>query len=156
MVSQPLLFVSPSTLISLPPPTVPEPEPVGNIAESSCMSTTPYQMCQRLFSSNSSSGYTVWYFSKSSSSLLFPPSIPHAKTGHLYIHLDTTRDVSQYWMLGTSNQWQRVSSGVEYPLNHDHILAIRSNGELSWVTQASITTTKTRKEKEVQDKSVQL
>ena len=44
--SQPSIFVSPSTLISLPPSIVPEPEPVGNIAESSYMSTTPYQMCQ--------------------------------------------------------------------------------------------------------------
>ena len=156
MDSQPSLFVSPSTLISLPPSTVPEPEPVGNIAESSCMSTTPYQMRQRSFSSNSGSGYTVWYFGKSSSSILFPPSIPQAKTGHLYIHLDTTRDVSQYWMLGTGNQWQRVSPGAEYPLNHDRILAIRSNGEPSWITRASITTTKTRKEKEIRDKSVQL
>ena len=156
MVSQSSLFVSPSTFISLPPSTVPELEPVGNISESSCMSTTPYQMRQRSFSSNYGSGYTVWYFGKSNSSILFLPSIPQAKTRHLYIHLDATRDVSQYWMLGTGNQWQHVSPGAEYPLNHDCILAIHSNGEPSWITRASITTTKSRKEKEVRDKSVQL
>ena len=149
MVSQPSLFVSPSTLISLQPSTVPELEPVGNIAESSCMSTTPYQMHQQSFSSNSGSGYTVWYFGKSNSSILFLLSIPQAKTGHLHIHLDMTRDVSQYWMLGTGNQWQRVSPGAEYPLNHNCIFAICSNGEPSWITRASITTMKTRKEKEI-------
>ncbi|KAH9014642.1 hypothetical protein EDB84DRAFT_1443761 [Lactarius hengduanensis] len=99
-------------------PTVPEPEPMGTIAESSSI-TLPYQMCQRSFSSSSRSGYMVWYFGKSNSSLLFPPTIPQAKTGHLYIHLDTSRNVSQYWMLGIGSQWQRVSPGVEYPLNHD-------------------------------------
>lgn len=141
--------------MSLSPFTVPEPEPVGTIAESSSMPTLPYQMRQRSFSSNTGSGYTVWYFGKSHSSLLLPPTVPQAKTGHLYIHLDTSRNDSQYWMLGTGSQWQRVSPGVEYPLNHDRVLAIRSNGEPSWVTRASTTTTKTRKEKEMREKSVQ-
>ncbi len=140
--------------MSLSPLTVPGPEPVGTAAESSPMSSLPYQMRQRSFSSNTGSGYTVWYFGKSNSSILFPPAIPQAKTGHLYIHLDTSRSISQYWMLGTDNQWQRVSPGVEYPLNHDRVLAIRNNGEPSWITRASTTTTKTRKEKEIREKSV--
>jgi hypothetical protein len=111
-------------------------------------------MRQRSFSSNSGSGYTVWYFAKSDSSILLPPTVTQAKTGHLYVHLDTSRNVYQYWMLGTGNQWERVSKGVEYPLNHDRVLAIRSNGEPSWITRASTTTTQTRKEREVRERSV--
>ena len=114
-----------------------------------------YQMRQRSFSSNSGSGYTIWYFSKSNSSILMPPTIPQAKTGHLYVHLDTSRNVFLYWILGIANQWERVSSGAESPLNHDRVLAIRANGEPSWITRASTVTTKTRKEKEIREKSVQ-
>ncbi|KAI9446717.1 hypothetical protein H4582DRAFT_2052655 [Lactarius indigo] len=134
--------------ISLSLPTAPEPEPVGTTAESSSI-TLPYQMCQQSFSSSSGSGYTVWYSGKSNSSLLFLPTIPQAKTGHLYIHFDMSRNVSQYWMLGIGSQWQCVSPGAEYPLNHDRVLGIHSNGEPSWITRASTATTKIRKEKEM-------
>ncbi|KAI9448594.1 hypothetical protein H4582DRAFT_2069124 [Lactarius indigo] len=137
---------SPST--SLTPPGAPGPKPTDtNIGAS-------YQMRQRSFSSNSGSGYTIWYFGKSNSSILMPPTIPQAKTGHLYVHLDTSRNIFLYWMLSIVNQWERVSSGVESPLNHDRVLAIRANGEPSWITRASTVTTKTRKEKEIREKSV--
>jgi hypothetical protein len=119
------------------------------------VSTVPYQERQRSFSSHSGSGHTVWYSSKSNTSILVPPRIPHAKTGHIYVHLDTSRDTPQYWMFGIGNVWERVSPGAEYPLNHDRVLATRANGEPSWVTRASVTTTKTRKEKEIREKSVQ-
>ncbi|KAF8271542.1 hypothetical protein EI94DRAFT_1698087 [Lactarius quietus] len=132
---------------SLSPPRV-DPELMeGNTGGS-------YQMCQRAFSSNSGSGYTTWYFAKCSLSILMPPTIPQAKTGHLYVHLDTSRSVFLYWMLSIANQWERVSAGVESPLNHDRVLAIRANGEPSWITRVSTVTTKTRKEKEIQEKSV--
>jgi hypothetical protein len=114
-----------------------------------------YQMRQRPFSSNSGSGYTIWYFGKSNSSILMLPTIPQAKTGHLYVHLDTSRNVFLYWMISIANQWERVSSGVESPLNHDRVLATRTNGEPSWITCASTITTKTRKEKEIGEQSVQ-
>ena len=115
-----------------------------------------YQMRQQPFSSNSGSGYTTWYFGKSNSSILMPPTIPQAKTGYLYVHLDTSRNVLfLYWMLSMANQWERVSSGVESPVNHDRVLAIRANGEPSWITRASTVTTKTRKEKEIRERSVQ-
>ena len=116
---------------------------------------TSYQMRQQSFSSNSGSGYTVWYFGKSNLSILMPPTIPQAKTGHLYVHLDTSRNVFLYWMLSTANQWEHVSSGAESPLKHDRVLAIRANGEPSWITRASTATTKTRKEKEIRERSVQ-
>ncbi len=108
-----------------------------------------YQMCQRSFSSNSRSGYTIWYFGKSNLSILMPPTIPQAKTGHLYVHLDTSRNVFLYWMHSIANQWECVTSGVESPLNHDRVLAIHANGEPSWITCALTITTKTRKEKEI-------
>jgi hypothetical protein len=129
--------------------SVPRPEPTDTNPGAS------YQMRQRSFSSNSGSGYTIWYFGKSNSSILMPPTIPQAKTGHLYVHLDTSRNVFLYWMIGMANQWERVSSGVESPLNHDRVLGIRANGEPSWITRASTITTKTRKEKEIREQSVQ-
>ena len=143
------LCTSTPTSTSLPPSSVPSSDPVDATTEPS------YQMRQRSFSSNSGSGHTIWYFGKSTSSILMPPTIPQAKTGHIYVHLDSTRNVSSYWMVSTANQWERVSSGVEYPFNHDRVLAIRANGEPSWITRASTVTTKTRKEKEFREKSVQ-
>ncbi|KAI9445658.1 hypothetical protein BJY52DRAFT_1194190 [Lactarius psammicola] len=135
-----------STLLS--PSSVPMPGPMDTNTGAS------YQMRQRSFSSNSGSGYTIWYFGKSNSSILMPPTIPQAKTGHLYVHLDTSRNVFLYWIHNIANQWERVTPGVESPLNHDRVLAIRANGEPSWITRASTITTKTRKEKEIREKSV--
>jgi hypothetical protein len=114
----------------------------------------PYQMRQRSFASNSGSGHTTWYFGKSDASVLSPPVVPQAVTGHLYVHLNTSTDMYQYWMLGGNNLWEGVSKGSEYPLNHDRILSIRSNGEPSWVTRASTTTTQSRKERDIREKSV--
>ncbi len=94
--------------------------------------TVQYQMHQHLFTSSSGSGYTTWYFVKSDKSVLLPPMIPQAMTGHLYIHLDSSTNVYQYWMLGANNHWESVSKGVQNPLNHDQVLTIRSNGEPSW------------------------
>lgn len=117
-------------------------------------STVPYQMRQRSFTSSSGSGHTVWYFGKSDRSISSPPMVPQARTGHLYVHFDTSTNVYQYWMLGTNNQWEGVSKGAEYPLNHDRVFTIRSNGEPSWVTQASTTTVQTRRERDIREKSV--
>lgn len=130
---------------------VSEPEP--ELADSNA--GVSYQIRQRPYSSNSGSGYTTWYIDRSSCSILLPPTVPEAKTGHLYIHRDASRNVFSYWILTTANRWERVSPGAEHPLNHDRVLAVRVNGEPSWVTRASIVTTKTRKEKEVREKSVQ-
>jgi len=127
----------------------PKPELMDSNAEAS------YQICQRPFSSNSGSGYMTWYLGRSSCSVLMLPTVPQAKTGHLYVHRDTSRNAFLYWILTTANRWERVSSGAEHPLNHDRVLAIRANGEPSWVTCASTVTTKTRKEKEIREKSVQ-
>jgi len=143
------LCTSTPTPTSLSPSSVPSSDPMDTTTG------TSYQTRQRSFSSNSGSGHTIWYFGKSNSSILMPPTIPQAKTGHLYVHLDTSRNVFSYWMFSMANQWERVSSGVESPLNHDRVLAIRANGEPSWITRASTITTKTRKEKEVREKSVQ-
>jgi hypothetical protein len=113
-----------------------------------------YQMRQRSFSSNSGSGHTVWYLGKSDANIPSPPVVPQAVTGHLYVHLNTSTNTYQYWMLGGNNLWESVSKGSEYPLNHDRIFSIRSNSEPSWVTRASTTTTQSRKEREIREKSV--
>ena len=114
----------------------------------------PYQMRQRSFSSNSGSGHTTWYLGKSGADVPLPPTVSQAVTGHLYVHLNSSTNTYQYWMLGGNNQWESVSKGSEYPLNHDRVLSIRSNGEPSWVTRASTTTTQSRKEKETRERSV--
>jgi hypothetical protein len=113
-----------------------------------------YQMRQRSFASNSGSGHTIWYSSKSNTNILSPPVVPQAMTGHLYVHLNASTNTYQYWMLGGNNQWESVSKGSEYPLNHDRVFSIRSNGEPSWVTRASTVTTQSRKERETREKSV--
>ena len=107
-----------------------------------------YETRERRFNSSSGSGKTTWYFAKSNTNISSPPAVPHAETGHLYVHLDCSTHTHQYWMFGANNEWQRVSKGSEYPLNHDRVLSIRGNGEPSWVTRASISTTQGRKERE--------
>ncbi|KAI9443027.1 hypothetical protein H4582DRAFT_2072086 [Lactarius indigo] len=91
------------------------PEPESELIHTN--TDTSYQMRQRPFSSQSGSGYTIWYFSRSNLSILTPPTVPQVKTGHLYVHLDASRDVFQYWIF--TNRWEHVQSGAEYPLNHD-------------------------------------
>ena len=113
-----------------------------------------YQVCQRSFASNSGSGHTTWYFGKSDTNIPSPPIVPQAMTGHLYVHLNSSANTYQYWMLGGNNQWESISKGSEYPLNHDRILSIRSNGEPSWVTRASTITTQSRREREIRERSV--
>ncbi|KAH9052745.1 hypothetical protein EDB87DRAFT_1581466 [Lactarius vividus] len=106
-----------------------------------------YQMYQQPFSSSSGSGYTIWYSSRSDSNIQSPPVIPQSKTGHLYVHFDALTKTYQYWMLSVGGQWESVTKNVECPHNHDQVLSIRSNGEPSWVTRATISTTETRREK---------
>ncbi|KAI9453516.1 hypothetical protein F5148DRAFT_1151945 [Russula earlei] len=119
-------------------------------------SSPPYQARQCSFTSNSGSGYTTWYFTKSDTNIMSPPMVPQAKTGHLYVHLNTSTNSHPYWMVGINNQWDIVLRGSEYPLNHDQALSICSNGNPSWITRASTTTTQSRKEREMQEKSVPL
>jgi hypothetical protein len=114
----------------------------------------PYQAHQRSFASNSGSGHTIWYSGKSDTNIPSPPVVPQAVTGHLYVHHNSSTNTYQYWMLGGNNQWESVSKGSEYPLNHDRVLSIRGNGEPSWVTRASTITTQSRKERETREKSV--
>jgi hypothetical protein len=104
-----------------------------------------YQMYRRPFGSNSGSGHTVWYFSRSDSSIQSPPVISQSEPGHLYVHFDTATKTHHYWMVSGSGQWERVAKGAEYPHNHGRVLSIRSNGEPSWVLRASIVTTETRR-----------
>ena len=76
-----------------------------------------YQVCQWSFASTSGSGHTTWYFGKSDTNIPSPPIVPQAMMGHLYVHLNSSANTYQYWMLGGNNQWESVSKGSEYPLN---------------------------------------
>lgn len=106
-----------------------------------------YQVNQRPFGSSSGSGYTIWYSSRSISSIQSPPVVPQAKTGHLYVHFDASATTCQYWMLSAGGQWEGVSKNAQYPLNPDRVLSFRNNGEPSWVTRATTNTAETRREK---------
>ena len=116
-------------------------------------SVVPYETCERRFTSNSGSGKTTWYFAKSSTNISSPPAVRQAEIGHLYVHFDCSTRTHQYWIFSANNEWQSVSKGSEYPLNHDRVLSIRNNGEPSWVTRASIATTQGRKEREIRGRS---
>ena len=116
-------------------------------------STVPYQMHQRSFTSTSGSGYTTWYFAKSDNSISSPPTIPQVRTGHLYVHLNSSTNVYHYWMMGANN------SGRAFRREHNtHSTttgpAIRGNGEPSWVTRAMTTTTQTRKARSEREMSL--
>ncbi|KAH9024997.1 hypothetical protein EDB83DRAFT_2320028 [Lactarius deliciosus] len=115
-------------------------------ATSSDGTHTGYEMHQQSFNSSSGSGYTIWY-SWSNSSIQSPPMVSQSKTGHLYVHFDTLNKTYQYWILGVSGQWESIAKNVKNPLNHDQVLSIRSNGEPSWVMQATINTSEIRREK---------
>jgi hypothetical protein len=123
--------------------------PSSNFSGGSAMSSggVRYQVHQRPFSSSSGSGYTVWYSSQSDSNIQSPPAIPQSKTGHLYVHFDALNKTYQYWMLNVGGQWESVAQNAEYPLNHDRVLSVRNNGEPSWVTRATISTTEIRRDK---------
>lgn len=107
-----------------------------------------YQVHQRPFSSNSRSGYTIWYLSRSTSSIQLPPVVLQAKTGHLYVHFNTSTKIYQYWMLSIGGQWESVFKNVQYPLNPDQVLSFHNNGEPSLVMQATTHTSETRREKQ--------
>ena len=104
-------------------------------------SMVPYETCERQITSFRRSSKTNWYFAESNTSISSLPAVPQAETGHLYVHLDSSTCIHQYWMFGASNEWQSVSEGSEYPLNHDRVLSIRTNGEPSWVARESVNTT---------------
>ena len=128
---------------------------IGPLSLGTGMSPTPssssthagYEIHQQPFGSSSGSGYTIWYSSRSSSGIQSPPVVPQAKTGHLYVHFETTTRTYQYWMLSSGGLWESVSKNAQYPLNPDRVLSFRSNGEPSWVTRATTNTSETRREK---------
>ncbi|KAH9024372.1 hypothetical protein EDB85DRAFT_2150515 [Lactarius pseudohatsudake] len=126
---------------------VTQPGPNSGAAIIAVPNGASYQVHQRSFGSSSGSGYTIWCSSKSGSSIQSPPVVPQAKTGHLYVHFDTSTNTYQHWMLGVGGQWESVSKNAQYPLNPDRVLSFRNNGEPSWVTRATTSTTETRREK---------
>lgn len=122
---------------------------VTSLAAEGSASHAPYRMNRRPFGSHSGSGHTVWYLSKSNSSIQSPPVISQSEPGHLYVHFDTATKAHQYWLLTGTGQWETVAKGAEYPHNHGRVLSIRSNGEPSWVLRATIGTTETRRVRQV-------
>ncbi|KAH9170482.1 hypothetical protein EDB89DRAFT_1907729 [Lactarius sanguifluus] len=80
-----------------------------------------YQSHQWPFSSSSGGGYTIWYFSWSDSSIQSPPMVPQSKTGHLYVHFNTSTKTHQYWMLGVGPLYlQQWGTKLGHLSNHKH------------------------------------
>ncbi|KAH9008577.1 hypothetical protein EDB84DRAFT_1571935 [Lactarius hengduanensis] len=88
---------------------------------------TGYEMHQRSFNSSSGSGYTIWYSSRSNSSIQSPPV------------------TYQYWILGVVDK-ESIAKNAENPSITTGSFHC-SNGEPSWVTRATINTTEIRREK---------
>jgi len=51
-------------------------------------------------------------------------------------------------MLSIGGQWGSIAQNAEHPLNHDQVLSVRSNGEPSWVMQATISMMEIRRDKQ--------
>ena len=53
------------------------------------------------------------------------------------------------WLYGLNRSWERVDATekVHHPVIADRVLSMRANGTPSWITAASYTTIKGRKEK---------
>lgn len=96
-----------------------------------------------------SPGVTTWYSSHSLDAIDSPPSDLNPNVGDLYIHTDRAEDFHYIWLFGLDVGWSKVtvSDKVYHPVIADRVLSLRANGTPSWITAASYTTIRGRKEK---------
>ena len=104
---------------------------------------------ERPFSSGSP-GVTAWYSSCSLTTLRAPPLDLDPNVGDLYVHNDRAQASYDVWLYGLDRTWMLVDAAdkVHHPVIADRVLSMRANGTPSWITAASYTTIKGRKEKE--------
>ncbi|KAF9778444.1 hypothetical protein BJ322DRAFT_1105307 [Thelephora terrestris] len=96
-----------------------------------------------------SPGVTTWYSSYSVDNIDSPPSNLNPNVGDLYIHTNRAEDFHHIWLFGLDTSWSKVavSDKVYHPVIADRVLSLRANGTPSWITAASYTTIKGRKDK---------
>ena len=96
-----------------------------------------------------SPGCTAWYSSHSLANLSEPPPELNPNVGDLYVHNNRTEASHVVWLYGLGRIWKRVEATdkVYHPVIADRVLSMRANGAPSWITAASYTTIKGRKEK---------
>ena len=92
---------------------------------------------------------TVWYSSHSLATLREPPPDLDPNVGDLYVHTNRADASYEVWLYGLDHSWVHVDTKdkVYHPVIADRVLSIRANGTPSWITAASYTTIKARKEK---------
>lgn len=96
-----------------------------------------------------SPGATAWYSSYSLANLDGPPSNLDPNVGDLYVHNNRATASYTVWLCGLDKSWKLVgvADKVYHPTIVDRVLSMRTNGTPSWITAASYTTIKGRKEK---------
>ncbi|KAF9646695.1 hypothetical protein BDM02DRAFT_3188596 [Thelephora ganbajun] len=94
-------------------------------------------------------GVTTWYSSHSLSALHGPAPNLDSNVGDLYVHNNRAEASHQVWLFGLDRSWMHVdvAGKVYHPTIADRVLSMRANGTPSWITAASYTTIKLRKEK---------
>jgi len=116
-------------------------------SSTSASSVSPIKQ-ERPFPSGSP-GATAWYSSYSLANLDSPPSGLNQNVGDLYVHNNRATALYEMWLCGLEKSWKRVEATekVYHPIIVDRVLSMRANGTPSWITAASYTTIKGRKEK---------
>lgn len=96
-----------------------------------------------------SPGVTTWYSSHSLGTINAPPSDLNPGIGDLYIHTNRAEDFQHIWLFALDRTWGKVTASekVYHPVIADRVLSMRANGTPSWITAASYTTIRGRKEK---------
>ena len=120
------------------------------VTPSSSTSTHPIAPIkqERPFPSGSP-GVTAWYSSYSLTTLPAPPPNLDPNVGDLYVHNNRAEASYEVWLYSLDHSWMRTDVGdkVYHPVIADRVLSMRANGTPSWITAASYTTIKGRKEK---------
>ena len=78
-----------------------------------------------------------------------PPLDLDPNVGDLYVHNNRANSSYDVWLYGLDRAWMPVDveDKVYHPVIADRVLSMRANGTPSWITAASYTTIKGRKEK---------
>ena len=92
---------------------------------------------------------TSWYSTSSLENIEAPPPNLNPQVGDLYVHNNRTNEFYDVWLYGLEKTWRRVTfiAKVHHPTIMDRVLSMRASGAPSWITAASYTTIKGRKEK---------
>lgn len=103
---------------------------------------------QRPFASGSS-GHTIWYTSQSNEDIAAPSDDLSPNVSDLYVHINRAADSHAVWLFDFDKTWRSVTNAtkVHHPIIPDRVLSMRANGTPNWITSASYSTIKGRKEK---------